>query len=227
MFIAGHYPIYSVGKHGSFANCLDWLNPLMRKKLVTAYLSGHDHNLQHLRIVEGKSAADGSILDYIVSGAGSSTDRSQEHWDEFKNSSTGAKVLLQSVCFSQIMPHQSIHPPLIPLSYPSKLAAVLKLDEYFSWSTGGFVHAQATQKEMVLSFYSGQGTVCAEAVPLIGGIFSGLGKVPLIGGLFRPLSMNCKTLVHQTTLCPRSGDNKACREKMWTNKEQDRSGWFY
>jgi len=61
----------------------------MKEAKISAYLSGHDHNLQHL-IVEN----DNKILNYIVSGAGAATDRSQHHWDEFSKNE-GAKVLVQ------------------------------------------------------------------------------------------------------------------------------------
>uniref|UniRef100_A0A915LV88 Calcineurin-like phosphoesterase domain-containing protein n=1 Tax=Meloidogyne javanica TaxID=6303 RepID=A0A915LV88_MELJA len=89
VFVAGHYPIYSVGRHGSFYECLKDLDLKMKEAKISAYLSGHDHNLQHL-IVEN----DNKILNYIVSGAGAATDRSQHHWDEFSKNQ-GAKVLVQ------------------------------------------------------------------------------------------------------------------------------------
>lgn len=46
LFVAGHYPIYSVSEHGSFKCLESKLDPLLRKYNVNAYLSGHDHNLQ-------------------------------------------------------------------------------------------------------------------------------------------------------------------------------------
>ena len=61
----------------------------MKEAGISAYLSGHDHNLQHLRIEDNNK-----VLNYIISGAGAATDRSQHHWDEFMENK-GAKVLVQ------------------------------------------------------------------------------------------------------------------------------------
>uniref|UniRef100_A0A915I4F7 Calcineurin-like phosphoesterase domain-containing protein n=1 Tax=Romanomermis culicivorax TaxID=13658 RepID=A0A915I4F7_ROMCU len=69
LFIAGHYPVYSTADHGPTQCLIDKLNPLMQKYNVTAYLSGHDHNLQHLRV-----NLNDTLLNYVISGAGAFTD---------------------------------------------------------------------------------------------------------------------------------------------------------
>jgi len=43
LFVAGHYPVYSPCSHGSTAELVDNLEPLLRRYQVTAYISGHDH----------------------------------------------------------------------------------------------------------------------------------------------------------------------------------------
>jgi len=43
---------------------LQKLLPIMERHKVDVYVCGHDHNLQHLRDVDGDS------LDFVVSGAG-------------------------------------------------------------------------------------------------------------------------------------------------------------
>jgi len=46
LLVGGHYPMYSAGLHGP-TNCLiDRLYPKLTQHNVTAYLAGHDHNLQ-------------------------------------------------------------------------------------------------------------------------------------------------------------------------------------
>lgn len=43
LFVVGHYPVYSPCSHGSTADLVEYLEPLLRKYHVTAYISGHDH----------------------------------------------------------------------------------------------------------------------------------------------------------------------------------------
>uniref|UniRef100_A0A183C9Y4 Tartrate-resistant acid phosphatase type 5 n=1 Tax=Globodera pallida TaxID=36090 RepID=A0A183C9Y4_GLOPA len=192
LFVAGHYPMYSVGKHGFYNNCLTEMDQLMRKNKVTAYLSGHDHNLQHLQLTQ----SDGNAFDYIISGAGAATDRSQEHWEEFNKAADEmkgkAKVLLH---------------------FPSAhwWLNIAGAEELLSWTTGGFIQAQVTPDKIVLNFYSGQGSVCLDQTPIIGSI---LGKLPIV-------NQNCKSLYGSTTLCPR--DKPKCRDEAPT---QDKTGWF-
>ena len=44
--MAGHHPVVSAGIHGNTPYLLSNLKPLMEEYDVTAYISGHDHNLQ-------------------------------------------------------------------------------------------------------------------------------------------------------------------------------------
>ncbi|XP_022258095.1 tartrate-resistant acid phosphatase type 5-like isoform X2 [Limulus polyphemus] len=49
LLVCGHYPVYSVAEHGSTDCLLKKLLPMLKKYKVSAYISGHDHNLQHIQ----------------------------------------------------------------------------------------------------------------------------------------------------------------------------------
>ena len=68
--VVGHHPIYSAGEHGDDAYLQEKLAPVLVRHGVAAYLSGHDHNLQHLR---------GGGLDQFVSGAGAKVRLTRPH----------------------------------------------------------------------------------------------------------------------------------------------------
>ena len=46
LIVAGHHPVLSAGIHGNTPYLISKLKPLLEENDVTAYLSGHDHNLQ-------------------------------------------------------------------------------------------------------------------------------------------------------------------------------------
>lgn len=74
--VVGHHPVYvASSKYEDNPNLIRDLVPIMRRHGVQAYFSGHDHNLQHLRVAD-------SDINYFVSGAGSltrSVDRDDPH----------------------------------------------------------------------------------------------------------------------------------------------------
>lgn len=63
--VSGHHPLYSYGDHGNTVELIEKFEPLFEKHNVNLYLSGHDHDMQH--IYTGKKT------NYFVSGAGSNT----------------------------------------------------------------------------------------------------------------------------------------------------------
>jgi len=46
--ICGHYPIYSNGPHQCSAQLRSLLLPIFQRYKIDCYISGHDHNLQHI-----------------------------------------------------------------------------------------------------------------------------------------------------------------------------------
>ncbi len=63
--VVGHHPVYSTSsKHGNTPEMIATLKPMLDKYNVSAYICGHDHDLQHQQ-------PQGSKVDYFVSGAGS------------------------------------------------------------------------------------------------------------------------------------------------------------
>lgn len=74
LFVAGHFPVWSIAEHGPTKCLVDRLRPLLHKYNVSAYLSGHDHNLQHIQ----DTYLDTKV-DYILSGAANFIDSSTAH----------------------------------------------------------------------------------------------------------------------------------------------------
>lgn len=49
LLVIGHHPVFSWGdSHGSTSELIEELLPFLQQYNVTAYLSGHDHNMQHI-----------------------------------------------------------------------------------------------------------------------------------------------------------------------------------
>ncbi|ESO94600.1 hypothetical protein LOTGIDRAFT_161303 [Lottia gigantea] len=74
LLVAGHFPVYSIAEHGPTQCLVDRLLPMLYQYKVTAYMCGHDHNLQHLQTTQ-----DGVLLNFILSGAANFIDPSVEH----------------------------------------------------------------------------------------------------------------------------------------------------
>ncbi|CAF0755046.1 unnamed protein product [Brachionus calyciflorus] len=67
LIVAGHHPVWSMGQHGS-VNCLVRnLRPLLHSYRVSAYLSGHEHDLEHIQ-----NTYLNWTVNYVVSGVSSS-----------------------------------------------------------------------------------------------------------------------------------------------------------
>ena len=65
-FVVGHHNIYSGGKRPVLEDMEKFLVPRLRKYAVTAYICGHEHQLEH--ILPGDK-----LPHYFISGAGSET----------------------------------------------------------------------------------------------------------------------------------------------------------
>uniref|UniRef100_A0A915EAM8 Calcineurin-like phosphoesterase domain-containing protein n=1 Tax=Ditylenchus dipsaci TaxID=166011 RepID=A0A915EAM8_9BILA len=128
LFVSGHYPIHSTCEHGPFKCLIDKLDPLLRKYNVNAYFSGHDHNLQHIHIEQpNEQDSTSSIMDYIVCGAASRSDRSSKHMDTVPENALLFRYPTGWNPFSQI-----------------------------GFSNGAFIHAEVRPENASLNFYTGK-----------------------------------------------------------------------
>jgi tartrate-resistant acid phosphatase type 5 len=82
VFVAGHYPVWSIAEHGPTKCLVDKLRPLLHKYKVTAYLCGHDHNLQHLSDVYMNHR-----VEYVLSGASCFSKNSTKHTNDVPDGS--------------------------------------------------------------------------------------------------------------------------------------------
>jgi len=73
LLVLGHYPTWSIAKHGPSKCLVENLPKLMKKFQVSAYISGHDHNLQLIKKNE---------LFFATSGAGAYVDKSTRNMDK-------------------------------------------------------------------------------------------------------------------------------------------------
>ena len=62
LFVAGHYPVYSIGTHGPTLKLKLALEPLL-DKYDAHYMCGHDHDMEHIQL-------DGKKWNHVLSGAG-------------------------------------------------------------------------------------------------------------------------------------------------------------
>lgn len=72
LLVGGHFPVWSVAEHGPTHCLVDRLKPMLEKYNVSAYINGHDHNLQHIK-------EDKSSVHYFTIGCANFVNTSQEH----------------------------------------------------------------------------------------------------------------------------------------------------
>ena len=80
IIVAGHHPVYTISDHGNSDWLIEELLPLMKEYDVSLYLSGHDHNLQHLtNTYISRRTYLGSTMHFGLSGAANKRDCSKEN----------------------------------------------------------------------------------------------------------------------------------------------------
>lgn len=144
LLVAGHYPVWSISEHGPTDCLLKGLRPLLKKYKATAYLCGHDHNLQ-VGILEPfwSSLVGFKIFDftstlpfqyikesgigYVVSGAGNFMDPDVRHRNK------------------------------VPRDY-------LKFFNGDAGTLGGFAHVEVNKKQLTVTFIQARGTSLYRAV---------------------------------------------------------------
>jgi len=90
----GHHPVYSAGYHGGTTALKNVFPKLFEQQKVQAYFAGHDHHLEHHRLV-GRT-------NYFISGGGSRVRKvSDRKYSKFATSSLGfVHVELDNTCMN-------------------------------------------------------------------------------------------------------------------------------
>jgi len=73
LFVVGHYPVWSVGSNGPTETLVKYLKPMLEKYKVNAYISGHDHSMQHL--------SEGTGVEYYLTGMGAKCSHDKKNED--------------------------------------------------------------------------------------------------------------------------------------------------
>jgi UDP-2,3-diacylglucosamine pyrophosphatase LpxH len=68
VIVVGHYPIYSVGSHGTIPLLVSKLSPLFAKYKVGAYINGHEHGFQYIRANNISYITTGNVAKYSLQG---------------------------------------------------------------------------------------------------------------------------------------------------------------
>jgi hypothetical protein len=79
IIVVGHFPVYSGGENGNTPLLVERLLPLMESAGVALYISGHDHQLEHIAPVQVPTPLS---VDFIVTGAGAKYNESDDHADD-------------------------------------------------------------------------------------------------------------------------------------------------
>lgn len=66
--VVGHYPVYSVGSHGTTSLLVKKLAPLLTKYKVGAYINGHEHGLQYIRANDVSYITTGNVAKFTLQG---------------------------------------------------------------------------------------------------------------------------------------------------------------
>jgi tartrate-resistant acid phosphatase type 5 len=74
IIVVGHFPVWSIADHGPNSCLVQKLRPLLHKYKVSAYICGHDHNLQMIQ-----DTYMGQMVSYVVTGAAGFADKSTKH----------------------------------------------------------------------------------------------------------------------------------------------------
>ena len=81
--VVGHFPVYSAGENGPTPALVTRLLPLMEAAGVALYISGHDHQLEHIGPAASITSASGAtapgVVDFVVSGAGAKYNETSDH----------------------------------------------------------------------------------------------------------------------------------------------------
>lgn len=114
IIVVGHFPVYSAGENGPTPLLVERLLPMLTQAGVALYISGHDHQLEHI----GPSFwPQPTVTDFVVTGAGAKFNMSKDHEDDIPSDTLKFQYGAGCGFVSVHVEHETFTPSALTVTY--------------------------------------------------------------------------------------------------------------